>query len=192
LPALPGGCPDALFPEVEAPDPLPADARRQATAVWDASACARPDAAADAVHPEVRPQPADGAERWADLARDAQGRDAHCHRSAPRAALAAEPDAAELCTPAVVRFAERSFAAPEAAERPEESVQRNASQSEPPEERSLKLPEEEPAPLAAPDVPAARLRAAMLQKARPPGAPEQQKPMVTQPEAQLPASLPPG
>jgi len=54
---------DESFQEAEAPDPRPADAILQATAAWDASAGVRQDAAADAVHLELRPQSADGAEK---------------------------------------------------------------------------------------------------------------------------------
>jgi len=72
----PDGCQAALSREVEAPDPRPADALLQAPIAWDASACAHPDATADAVHRELRLTWADGAERWADQARDVRVRDA--------------------------------------------------------------------------------------------------------------------
>jgi len=148
------GCPDASFREVEAPDPHPADALPPATAAWDASASARPDAAADAA--VLPPQPAGGAEKLAGRALDVQVRDASCRRLDPRAAPAAGRAAEEPCTPAVARFAERSCAALEVAEQPD------APQSEPLTERSPKppeaLPRKEPVPLQAalPGVPAAR------------------------------------
>jgi hypothetical protein len=145
---------------------------------------------ADAARLEVRPQPADGAEKWADRARGAQARDALCHRSAPRAAPEAAPDAAELCTPAAVRFAERSCAAPEKAERPD------APQSDPPAEHSLKLsealPREEPVPLAAQDAPALHSHVKMPLEARQPGAREPPEPLATHPETPLLAWSPLG
>ena len=101
------------FPEVEAPGQRPADALPQETDAWDASASARPDATADAVHLELRPPSVDVAEKWADRVQDAPVSDA-TRRSALLAVLAAEPHAAEPCTPDAARFAERSSAAPEA------------------------------------------------------------------------------
>ena len=50
-------------PEVEAPDPRPADALPPEPTASDASACARPDAAADGPHPVLRLPLADGVER---------------------------------------------------------------------------------------------------------------------------------
>jgi hypothetical protein len=181
---------------VEAPVQHPADAPPQATAAWDASAFARPDAAADAVHREVRPLPADDAEKSADRVRDALARDA-CRRSAHQAAPASEPHVEELCTPAGARSAERSCAAPEAPE------PLDAPSWEPPVERSPKpqaLPQMKRVRLAtaSPDVPAARrltmeLETILLQ-ARLPGAQEQPGPPEPQPpalpERPLPALAP--
>jgi hypothetical protein len=104
----------ASFPEVEVPDPRPADALPQATAAWDASASARPDAAADAAG--LRPQPADGAEKWAARVPAVQEQDDSRHQLEPQAAPAAVPAAAEPCTPVVARFAEQSCAVLEAEE----------------------------------------------------------------------------
>ena len=100
------------------------------------------------------------------------------------------PDAAEPCTPAAVRFAERSCAAPEKAERPE------AAQSDPPAEHSLKLsealPREEPVPLAAQDAPALHSHVKMPLEARQPGAREPPEPLATHPETPLLAWSPLG
>jgi hypothetical protein len=112
VPVHPDDFPDVSFQEVEAPDPRPADALPQETDAWDASASARPDARADAVHLELRPPSADVAEKLAGRVRDAPVSDA-TRRSALLAALAAEPHAGEPCTPAAAQFAERSSAAPE-------------------------------------------------------------------------------
>jgi len=160
-------------------------------------ACVRPDAAADAAHLEVHPPRVDGVEKWADPVRGARVRGAHCHQSARRAEPAAEPDAAELCTPAAVRFAERSCAAAEAAEGAE---QPDVSQPE----RLLKSPEteaqpkEEPVPLVAAS-PGARVHSPVTMlpmEAQLPNAPKQQEPLAAQPparpEAQLLASSPLG
>jgi hypothetical protein len=57
----------------------------------------------------------DGAERWVALEQDVRALDAN-RRLVLQAALAAEPDATEPCTPAAARFAERSCVATEAAE----------------------------------------------------------------------------
>jgi len=113
VPVHPDDFPDVSFPEVEAPDPRPADARLPATAASDASASARPDAMADAVHLELRPPSADVAEKWAARVRDAPVSDA-IRRSVLLAAPAAEPPAAELYTRVAARFAEQSCAAAEA------------------------------------------------------------------------------
>ena len=100
----------------------------------------------DAVHPELRPPSADAVERWADRARDVQVRDGTIRRLELQAVPAAGLAAPEPCTPAVARFAERSCAAPGAAEQPD------APKQEPLAERSPKPPEAlqrlEPAPRA--------------------------------------------
>ena len=180
-------------PEAEAPAPLLADAHPQAPTAWDASACARPDAAADAAHLEPRPPSADGAERWAAQEQDGRAPGARRRRLGPRAAPAAEPHAAEPCTPAAARFAERSCAAEEAREQKKQS---DALQSRPLAEHSLKppesLPREEPVPLAvAPGVSPAHWWATILLEARPLDAQEQPEPLVAKrPATPLPASSP--
>jgi hypothetical protein len=83
------------------------------TAAWDASVSVHPDVAADAAHRELHQPSADGAEKLAARARGVLVPDAKRRRSALRAAPAAEPSAAELCTLAAARFGERSFAAVE-------------------------------------------------------------------------------
>ena len=193
-----------LFPEVEAPDLRPADARPPETAAWDALASARLVATVDAVHLELRPPSADVAEKWADRARDAPVSDVN-RRSALLAARAAEPPAAELCTPAAARFAGRSCAAAEA----QMEQRSDAARQEPLPACSLKsladLPQPEHVPLSAvsPGVPAARPLAPMPPEAQrraqeqleprvvqPPTLPEAPQP-ASQPEEQLPqASLP--
>ena len=79
------------------PAPLPADARPRATAAWDASACARQDAAADVARQELFPQPAVGAERSAGRVRDVRERDVTCRRWERRAARVAQWDAEAPC-----------------------------------------------------------------------------------------------
>jgi hypothetical protein len=119
------------------PDLHPADVRLQALNAWDASACVRPDVAADEAHLHLRPQQQREAvvEKWAGRALDAQVRDGMSHRSELQAAPAAELAAPALCTLDVARSAERSCAAPEAAELP------GALKLEPLAERSPKPPE---------------------------------------------------
>jgi len=76
-----------------------------------------------------------------------------CRQLEPRAAPAAEPDAKGLCTPAEAQSAERSCAAPEAAQPPVAPVPLAA--------RSQKLPEALPKPVplvASPGVPEVRSR----------------------------------
>jgi hypothetical protein len=109
---------------------------------------------ADVPHLEVHPQLADGVEKWADRVRDVQVQGAHCHQSARRVEPAAEPDAAELCIPAVVRSVERSFAAAEAAERVEQPDASQPERSRKPPETEVQ-PKTEPVPLVA-AVPGAR------------------------------------
>jgi hypothetical protein len=61
-----------------------------------------------------------------------------CRQLEPRAAPAAKPDAAELCTPAVVPSAERSCAASEAAQLPGAPEPLAAHSQKPPEALRLK------------------------------------------------------
>ena len=58
------------FQEAAARDQRRADALQQELSEWDALACARQDAAADAVNLELRPQQVDGAEKWAARVQD--------------------------------------------------------------------------------------------------------------------------
>lgn len=89
-----------------------ADALRQEPNAWDALACARQDATADAPHLELRLPSAGDAEKLAGRARDDRARDGMFPRLELRAVPEAEPDARVLCTQAAARFAERSCAAP--------------------------------------------------------------------------------
>jgi hypothetical protein len=181
----------ASFPEVEAPDPRPADELPRATAAWDASACARRDAAMGAA--DLRPQLAGGVERWAGLARDVPARDATCRRLEPRAAPAAKPPAEAPCRPVAARFAERSSAAPEVAEQP------GAPQGQPLAGRSPKPPAVFPRKdlvllAAAPGVPTARPQATMPPEAQRMDVQKQPEPLAAGlpalPEMPLPASSP--
>jgi hypothetical protein len=161
---------------VEAPDLRPADVRPQALSAWDASVCVHPDAAADEAHLRLhhRRQRVAVVEKLAGREQDAQVPDGKFRRLELQAAPEAELAAPALCTPDVARSAERSCAAPEAAEQPD------ALKQEPRAERSPKPPEahsqREPVPQAAqqraaPEVrqPATRKLAALLlaQEAQP-------------------------
>jgi hypothetical protein len=86
-------------------------ARPQALSAWDASACVHRDATVDVAHRELRPPLADGVERSAAQARDAQVRDAMCRQLELQAVPEAEQDAAEPYTRGAARSAERSCAA---------------------------------------------------------------------------------
>jgi len=147
---------------------------------------------------DLRPQPADGAERLAVQAPDAQVRGDSSRRWELRAAPAVAPASSELCTPVAARFVERSCAAPAAAKRPD------APQGEPPAERSRIQPEVLPQrDLALPEAAlrderagprrAAAKPATMLPEARPPAGerPEPAEfPSPALPALLLPASLP--
>jgi hypothetical protein len=124
-------------------------------------------------------------------------RDGTSRRLELQAAPEAEPDVPALCTLAVARSAERSYAAPEAVEQP------GALKQEPQAERSPKPPEAhpqmEPVPLAA--VPraepavlqlATRKLAALLpaQEAQPQPAYRQRTAAQSNAEAEQPAVLP--
>jgi hypothetical protein len=111
-----------------------ADARPQAPSAWDAWAAVHRDATADAAHREVRPPSADGAERSAAQAPDAQVLGAMCRQLELRAAPPAERDVAGPYTRAAARSAERSCAVPGAAE------PLDGPQPEPMAERSRKPP----------------------------------------------------
>ena len=127
---------DALLPEL---------------AAWDAWVCAHRDEAAVAAHLEHHLPSADGAEKSVGRELDAQVRDAERWRWELRAAPAAELAAEEPCTPDVVRFVERSYAALEVAE------QQGGKQSQALQAHSQKPPVMRPrtvsGPAASPDVP---------------------------------------
>ena len=116
----PDGCRAAWSQEVEEPVQHRADAHLPELAAWDAWVGVRRDATADAEHPELHLPSADGAEKSVGRELDAQVRDAERWRWELRAAPAAALAAGEPCTPGAVRSAERSCAALEVAERPDE------------------------------------------------------------------------
>lgn len=151
---------------------------------------------------DLRPQPADGAERLAvpapdGQAPDAQARDDSSRRWELRAAPAVAPASSELCTPVAARFVERSCGAPAAAKRPD------APPEEPRAERSRiqpeVLPQMDPAPQeeAPRDVRAVQPRATpqpatMLPEVPPPVAEQPEPPefpSLALPALPLPASL---
>jgi len=124
----------------------------------------------------------------AGRARDVPAPDAPRRRSALQAAPAAEPDAAELCTPGVVPSAERSCAASEAAQLPDAPVPLAARSPKPPEALRLK-----PEQAAAPGVPEVHSRvtlqsAPMLEVPQPDAREQQEAHSPKLPEAPLPAS----
>jgi hypothetical protein len=158
-PARPDGFLAAWFQEAEEPVQRPVDAPLPELAAWDAWGDVRRDEAVDAAHPGLRLPWAGGAEKSAGRELDAQARDAERwqwgHRAAPAAELAAE----ELCTPDVVRFAERSCAALEVAELPD-GTQSKALQAHSPKLLAARpRTVSGPLPAASPDVPASSLAA---------------------------------
>jgi len=114
-PVHPDGCQVSSFPEVEEPGLHPKDVRPPALAAWGASDVVRQDATADAA--DLRPEPADAAEKSVGRAQDAPEPHASRHQSELPAVPAAEPGALVLCTLVADPSAERSYAAPVAAER---------------------------------------------------------------------------
>jgi hypothetical protein len=149
---------------------------------------------ADAAHPELHQPSADVAEKSAGRARDVPVKDAN-RRSALPAALAAEPPAAEPCTPDAAQFVERSCAAPEAQKQMQMEERPDARQPVPQAEHSLKplaeLLQPEPALLAVGSPGAqARSPATMKSAEASPRAEEQLGPPAAQPPM-LPEASPP-
>jgi len=102
----PAGFPDAWSPEAAHPARLPADGCRWATGASDASACARPAAAQDAL-PALRLALGAAAGKWAGPAPGGQELDGPARLLARLAPL----PGLELCKPDGVRFEERSSVA---------------------------------------------------------------------------------
>ena len=118
-------------------DLRPAGALPRALAAWDAWDDAHRDAAAGAVDPQgLLLGRGDGAEKSAVPARDARERRALRRRWELQAAPLGQQAARALCKPGAAQFAERSYAAPVAAER------RALPQPEARGQRSRKLPEQ--------------------------------------------------
>jgi hypothetical protein len=174
---------------VEAPDLRPAGAIPQATGAWDASVCARPDAAADVLHLELRSPPADDAERLVGRARDVRERHALHRQSELLAAPAAEQAAKAPCTRVLAQSAERSSLAPVAVAQlnaPESKQRAPRKQMQMQMEvRRLEAFELQTAPRG---VPAVRLRASMPVEAQLLGAWEQPEPSEMH-SRKLPAAL---
>lgn len=131
------GYPDALFLGAGEPDLRPAGALPRALAAWDAWGGAHRDAAAGAADPQgPHLGRVDGAEKSAVPARDARERRALRRRWELQAARLGQQAARALYKPVAAQFAERSYAAPAAAEG------RALPQPEAGGQRSPKLPEQ--------------------------------------------------
>ena len=98
--------------EAAEPDQRLAGALQQEPNEWDASACAHQDAAADAVHRELRPQREDGAEKWVGRVRDDRAQGALRRQLELPAAPLVERRELAPCTQVSDRFAELSCAEP--------------------------------------------------------------------------------